>query len=188
MIRSDAFPNRYLNQNNLPQPPGSTHTVIEDVRIETMSDEKKGEKPVMYFSVGTCIDTGKPLTPMVINGGNWDEFEKFYGANSDNWRGKTVELYIDPNVMYGGKRTGGIRIRISSNNSQTMTLQQALDACGLAGVTKEELVDEIKKGGGSGWNPARDTPTAKRLIEVASPSMAADQTGHQPVDDSEIPF
>ena len=94
MIRSDAFPNRYLNQNNLPQPPGSTHTVIEDVRIETMSDEKKGEKPVMYFSVGTCIDTGKPLTPMVVNGGNWDEFEKFYGVNSDNWRGKTVERHV----------------------------------------------------------------------------------------------
>ena len=188
MKRSDAFPNRYLNQSNLPQPPGSTHTQIEDVRIETMPSEQKDEKPVMYFSGGTCIDTGNPLTPMVVNSGNWDECEKFYGANSDNWRGKPIELYIDPNVTYAGKRTGGIRIRISSNNSQTWTLQQALEACGLAGVTKEELVEEIKKGGGSGWNPARDTPTAKRLIEVASPSMAADQTGHQPVDDSEIPF
>ena len=181
MKRTDAFPSSYLKQEDLPRPPGTMHATIEDVRTETMPSDDKAEKPVMYFANGST-------KPMVLNGGNWDLLEAAYGEDSDSWRGKPIELYVDPNVMYAGPRTGGIRVRISNNNTQTWTLQVALEACGLAGVTKEELVEEIKKGGGSGWNPARDTPTAKRLIEVASPSMAADQTGHQPVDDSEIPF
>ena len=182
MKRTDAFPSSYLKQDDLPRPPGILNVTIQDVRMETMPGQEKDEKPVMYFA-------GDGTKPMVLNNGNWETIGIVYGDDSDAWRGKPVELYVDPNVTFAGRRTGGIRVRVgSSNNAQTWTLQQALEACGLAGVTKEELVEEIKKGGGSGWNPARDTPTAKRLIEVASPSMAADQSGHEPVDDSEIPF
>lgn len=187
MKRSDAFPSRYLSQNNLPQPPGSTHTMIEDVRVETMPSEGKEEKPVMYFSTGTCVDTGQPLTPLIVNSGNWDQLATAYGDESDGWRGKPVELYIDPNVMYAGRRTGGIRVRLNGA-LPTWDLKQALEACGLAGVTKEELKAEIVKAGHTGWNPARDTPVAKRLIQEASPSMVADQPVHQPVDEEDIPF
>ena len=176
MKRTDAFPSSYLKQEDLPRPPGTMHATIEDVRTETMPSDDKAEKPVMYFANGST-------KPMVLNGGNWDLLEAAYGEDSDSWRGKPIELYVDPNVMYAGRRTGGIRVRIASNGTGWM-LQQALDACGAAGVDKEQLKAAITEAGGTGWNAARDTPIAQRLIAAASPSIQE----HAPIDESDIPF
>ena len=174
MKRSDAFPSSYLKQEDLPRPPGTMHATIEDVRTETMPSDDKAEKPVMYFAK----DSAKP---MVLNGGNWDLLEAAYGEDSDGWRGKPVELYVDPNVMYAGRRTGGIRVRISDNGTG-WGLQEALEACGAAGVDKEQLKAAIAEAGGTGWNAARDTPIAQRLIAAASPSV------HESISDDDIPF
>ncbi len=176
MKRSDAFPSSYLKQDDLPRPPGTMHATIEDVRTETMPSDDKAEKPVMYFTSDT-------FKPMVINGGNWDLLEAAYGVDSDDWRGKPVELYVDPNVMYAGRRTGGIRVRISSN-STVWGLQEALDACVVAGVDKQQLKAAITEVGGTGWNAARDMPIAQRLIAAASPSTVE----HEPVAEDDIPF
>jgi len=34
-----------------------------------------------------------------------------YGPYLENWVGKKITLYVDPDVMFGKKRTGGIRVR-----------------------------------------------------------------------------
>ncbi len=175
MKKQEAFPSSYLNKEDLPAPPGTKHATVEDVRIETMPSGDKEEKPVMYFANG--------LKPMVLNGTNWDIMAEAYGPESNSWRGKPIELYIDPNVMYGGKRIGGVRVR-TNGLVPTWSLQEALDACGSAGVDKEQLKAAITDAGGTGWNAARDTPIAQQLIAAASPSTVE----HQPVDESDIPF
>ena len=50
--------------------------------------------------------------PMVLNSTNIHMCAKACGSdNTDDWMGKKVVLYEDPNVTFGGKLVGGIRIR-----------------------------------------------------------------------------
>lgn len=50
--------------------------------------------------------------PMVLNSTNIHLAGSACGSDdTDGWMGKQIVLYNDPNVSFGGKLTGGIRIR-----------------------------------------------------------------------------
>lgn len=179
MHKSDAFPSTYLKQEDLPRPPKTVEALIEDVRIETMPGDSD-EKPVMYFANGD-------LKPMILNATNWEIIESVLGEESDRWRGQPIELYVDPNVMYAGKRTGGIRVRCNGAVPTTWPLARALEECSKHGVDVNDLRAEITAAGGTGWNPERDTPIVKRLLAAATEGTPAVQE-HAPVSEDDIPF
>jgi hypothetical protein len=165
MKRTEAFASNYLNQDDLPH----AHTaVIKTVGKEMVNTDDNGqrEKPVIYFENGS--------KPLILNMVNWDTIETSYGPDSDAWVGKPIELFVDPNVMYGARRVGGIRIRIPA--TQHLTLEQALAAIADAGVTREELRAEIEKRGHKGYNAQRDTQLVRELIaaKVQHASIPAD--------------
>lgn len=41
---------------------------------------------------------------------------RIHGEEMDNWRGKWIALYLDPDVEYRGQKTGGIRAREVAGN------------------------------------------------------------------------
>lgn len=45
-----------------------------------------------------------------------------WGEYAKNWVGKSLTLYADPNVKYGGVRVGGIRISHASGIADTMRM------------------------------------------------------------------
>jgi hypothetical protein len=50
--------------------------------------------------------------PMVLNSTNMQLCAKICGSDdTDDWRGKKVVAYDDPNVSFGGKLVGGVRLR-----------------------------------------------------------------------------
>lgn len=50
--------------------------------------------------------------PLVLNSTNGDIIASITGAEEfDDWIGKKIVLYNDPNISFGGKLTGGIRAR-----------------------------------------------------------------------------
>lgn len=50
--------------------------------------------------------------PFVLNSTNGQIIASFTGSDEfDDWIGKQVVLYFDPNVSFGGKLVGGIRAR-----------------------------------------------------------------------------
>jgi hypothetical protein len=50
--------------------------------------------------------------PMVLNSTNGQIIAVVTGSeDTDNWAGKKIVLYDDPNVSFGGKLVGGIRCR-----------------------------------------------------------------------------
>ncbi len=50
--------------------------------------------------------------PLVLNSTNIQLCEKICGSDdTDRWVGKRIVLYTDPNVSFGGKLVGGIRVR-----------------------------------------------------------------------------
>lgn len=53
-----------------------------------------------------------------LNKTNAQAIEEITGSNdTDDWEGKQVEIYVDKNVMYGGKKIPAIRIRAIENTA-----------------------------------------------------------------------
>ncbi len=116
MKRSDAFPSRYISKDDVMNPITAT---IDTVRFDTIKGDNGDEdKPVVYFRDG--------VKPMILNNTNWMAIEDAYGPESDAWTGKAIEMYCDPGVMFGGKRVGGVRVRIVKGAVKlAMTIEQA---------------------------------------------------------------
>ena len=56
--------------------------------------------------------------PMVLNSTNLQLLAKACGSEeSDDWIGKKVTVYADPNVSFGGKLVGGLRIKLPIKKS-----------------------------------------------------------------------
>ena len=102
MRRAEAFPSRFLSQANVPEP--IIATIASVWQEELQNNDGRKMKNVMGF-------IEKNLKPMVVNTMNWDILEATYG-DSDDWRGKPVEIYVNPDVMMGTRRVGGLRVRI----------------------------------------------------------------------------
>ena len=78
------------------------------IRIRRV-DVKAGDQPVSVFFDG---DNNKPWKPSL---GMRRAMARAYGNESDNWIGKHVELYFDPEVTWAGKAVGGIKIKAVSD-------------------------------------------------------------------------
>ena len=102
MDLNSFFPSRYLKAADFPAPQILT---IDNVTIESVGQAEKAEdKPVLYFEgrergVVLSRTTAEQLQTI------------FESSDTDQWFGKTVEVFHDPNVMYKDKIVGGIRFR-----------------------------------------------------------------------------
>ena len=56
---------------------------------------------------------------MVLNTTGIRMLEKAFGDESDDWVGKRVTIYVDPNVSYKGQVVGGLRLRPTSPKKTT---------------------------------------------------------------------
>lgn len=56
---------------------------------------------------------GVPLKPLVLNSTNGERIQAVTGSDDlDDWTGHEIVLYNDPDVMFAGKRVGGIRVYV----------------------------------------------------------------------------
>jgi hypothetical protein len=68
----------------------------------------QGAEPEMKW----CLTFAESDKPLVLNSTNIQLCERVFGSDdTDQWIGKKVVLYTDPNVSFGGKVVGGIRVR-----------------------------------------------------------------------------
>lgn len=109
MKMNEMFPGKWLKKEDVPVP--TTATISRVSREEVNADNGGKEmKVVMAFAEAH-------LKPMILNIGNATAVTELYGDDSANWLGKRVEIYTDPNVMFGGKRVGGLRLRAPSQHA-----------------------------------------------------------------------
>lgn len=154
---------------------------IEGQDIKDIQSGKMKHLPILHFK--------QDYKPFILSANvNWDTLEMAYGPDTDQWVGKPVEMWFDPSVSFGGKKTGGVRIRVQTAGfagggqasnilaptaaTELWTLDEAVAAANKAHsgkMTKDDLVAEMKKGGFSGWNPVTCTPFAKEAIENYCP-------------------
>jgi hypothetical protein len=76
---------------------------IKTVRREDMPGDAGEQRWVLFFRE---LPRGLVLNTTTIR-----VLEKAYGQDSEDWSGKKVTLYVDPNVSFKGQIVGGLRLR-----------------------------------------------------------------------------
>jgi hypothetical protein len=65
---------------------------------------------------------------MVLNITTIRVLEAAYGGDTDQWVGNKVMVYVDPNVSFGGKVVGGLRLRTPKVKTAPKPAPAAVDA------------------------------------------------------------
>lgn len=99
---SNYIGGRYLNVTRLREiPPEHLRVGIDHVEVKMIAGE---EKLVMHL-----VDVDLPLA---LGTEQIEQLIDIIGTDdTDDWRGVVVQLYVDENVRFQGKRVGGIRIQ-----------------------------------------------------------------------------
>ncbi len=165
MKRSQAFPSKYMSKEDVEQPIIAT---IRSTSVATFDGDNGEEtKPVLHFDE-------QGTKPMLLNFGNWTTCEELFGEDSETWVGKKIEIYKDPNVMYGKKKVGGLRLRapgyaIKPSRPAFESFSQAADFATKNGVGENEIKAAFKERGLNGFSPSRgDSEIVYALIDAAA--------------------
>lgn len=107
---------------------------IKGIHQENVARE--GEPPEIKFALAFS-DCAKP---MVLNSTNAQIIAQILASEeTDHWIGKQIVLYDDPNVSFGGKLVGGIRVRAPKFKPGTAPAPQPAPAL-VAPVEEEDDV------------------------------------------------
>jgi hypothetical protein len=78
---------------------------IKGVKLEDVGrDDNPEQRWVIFFR--------EHHKGMVLNVTTIRVLEQSYGGDTDHWVGNKVTVYVDPNVSFGGKVVGGLRLRV----------------------------------------------------------------------------
>ena len=95
---------KYLKQSDLD---GETEVTI--VKVGQLNVAREDQEPEMKWA----IRFQELKKPMVLNSTNIQLLAKACESEeSEDWVGKKVTIYADPNVSYGGKLVGGLRVKL----------------------------------------------------------------------------
>lgn len=101
---SEMLPSSYLKQTDFDENGFIVTIKSIDHKNVARDDEPDEMKWIIYFNE---YEKG-----MVLNSTNINALGKATGSDdTDDWLGREVVVYVDPNVGYAGKTTGGLRIK-----------------------------------------------------------------------------
>jgi len=151
MRKGEAFPSNWLGKEDVMS--GSMALTITKVENGEVKSEHGSEVwPIMWFR-----ETKKQL---ILKPTNWGLVESLHGPESDDWAGKTIEVFHDPTVMFGSDRVGGLRIRAPGGMAaaapppadeaapvETILWEDAKSEALEAGLYEDELKIRLKQRG-----------------------------------------
>ena len=111
---NDMIESKYLKQSDVPDPVLVTFHSLKKVNVARDDEDPD------YRWTATFAEFKKP---MVLNVTNLKRTAKALGDDTEDWMGKTMELYTDPDIEFGGNIVGGLRLRRAPKRS---TMQTAL--------------------------------------------------------------
>jgi len=118
---NDMRTSRFVSKSDLPAPPNGILVTILGVGQEQVKDDT-GENKTKY-----TLAVKELPKPLILNITNAGAIGAIVGSEETNdWKGKQVEVYYDPTISMGGKIVGGIRIRMPNPNAP-QTANQAID-------------------------------------------------------------
>ena len=107
---ADMRESKFLKQSDV-----ATGMLLTIAGCEKHNVAQEGTEPEYKWCL-TFEDSDKPF---VLNMTNIQLLERICDSdNTDDWIGKKVVLFTDPTISYGGKVTGGIRVRAPKKNAK----------------------------------------------------------------------
>lgn len=107
---------RFLKQHDVEKPVLVTIKSCEEVNVAL-----EGDEPDMRWAL-FFRELDKPMT---LNSTNAQIIASITGSEeTENWPGKIIVLYRDPNISFGGKLVGGIRVRAPKNQPNQQTVEE----------------------------------------------------------------
>lgn len=94
---------KYLKIADVPDP-----VIVTILGVKQVNVAKDDAEPEMKWA----IKFEEMDKPMVLNTTNLHVAAKVLGSkDTDDWKGKEIVLFTDPNVSFGGQIVGGLRFR-----------------------------------------------------------------------------
>ena len=94
---------KYLKTADVPDP-----VIVTVQGVKQVNMAKEDETPEYKWAI-KFIELDKP---MVLNTTNIHVAAKVFASDdTDQWKGKEIILFTDPNVSFGGQVVGGLRFR-----------------------------------------------------------------------------
>ena len=124
-----SFPSNYVKASDLNGKP-SLLTIRTCVREELGQGNDKEKKPVLYFK--------EAQKGLVLNKTNANVIADAYGKMTEDWEGKTVEVY-PTRVEFKGNLVDGIRVRIQPQQQPEAQPRAQSDAAPLADKFNDEI-------------------------------------------------
>ncbi len=98
----EMIESKYIKQSDVPDPVIVTIHSLKKVNV-ARDDEEPDYRWTVKFA--------EFAKPMVLNVTNLKRAAKALGDDTDEWLNKTIELYTDPDIEFGGSVVGGLRLR-----------------------------------------------------------------------------
>lgn len=105
MTSIDEFFGNFLKVEDIK---GETPVTVKEVKVEPIGrEEQTKDKLVVYFDE---FEKG-----LALNKINSEALAEIAGSREiEKWPKTKAVLYVDKNVMFGGKRVGGVRVKTGS--------------------------------------------------------------------------
>lgn len=100
----EMIESKYLKQSDVEE-----ETEVTIFKVGQVNVAREDQEPDMKWAV----KFQEFKKPMVLNSTNIQLLAKACESeDSDEWVGKKVVIYTDPNVSFGGKLVGGLRVKL----------------------------------------------------------------------------
>jgi hypothetical protein len=108
---SEMIESKYLKQSDVEE-----ETEVTIIKVGQINVAREDAEPEMKWAV----KFQEFKKPMVLNSTNIQLLAKACDSeDSDEWTGKKVVIYSDPNVSFGGKLVGGLRVKLPIKKKAT---------------------------------------------------------------------
>ncbi len=93
---------------------------IKDWEVVEFKDQKTD---ILQKKLALIVDDDQKL---LLNKENTRTLIEMFGTQeTDDWVGREIEVYYEPNVTFGGKRVGGVRVRPPRGEDQNSVFDPA---------------------------------------------------------------
>lgn len=126
----EMIESKYLKQSDV-----DTDTNVTVEKVGKANVAREGDEPEYKWLVRFT----EFKKPMVLNSTNIKRLAKACGSeDTDDWIGKQVVLFVDPDVEFAGNVVGGLRIRAKKQEMQTKSVMPPK-----TGSKFDDLADDI---------------------------------------------
>jgi hypothetical protein len=110
---------QFLKQADFEDSTGLMFTIarVEKTHFDAKNNRPAEDKWVAYFEGDRCLGLNKTNLALLA---------KWYGKRARAWVGKPITVYRDENVSFGGRLTGGLRVRRPSKQELKLLSRKAV--------------------------------------------------------------